>query len=687
MRKYRWFQTIVILAIITSGCKNPLVPDGNQQETGILLVSLERSLPQTLYPIGYSLDVYDYLISGNGPATATFTETITTTTMPSRDLVVGEWTINVLARNEMGDILGEGQAIVTIESAVVSTVTITVSPLVGNGTLNLSLFWPSSELSVPTVEARLTPIGGAEMAVNFEIDAASGTATYSGTHLNSFYSLILRLWEDGLASPSWGLMESVLIVKGETTVGDYTISSGQLNLPPDAPTGLTKSSFSSTEVNLSWMDNSATESAFVIERNTNGAGFREVVEIGEDITTYADTSVVAGNTYSYRVVARNAWGDSSATNVVEPLPTAPANMVASEFSSRQIDVNWIDNSDNETGFLIERSVVSGSGFATIGTVDAAIMSYLDQSILAETTYYYRVKAIGPFGDSNYSNEASGIYKLPVVTSLLPAGGGTTNDTAPTLSWDDETEAEYYHLVVANDIGFSNVIIDRSDIAGPGYAFSGTGNELLANGDLCYWKVAVIDTDGKEGDFSSSYSFTVDIDLDITIDPDMDEPFEITLTGLQTFNVTTSITVTANIVSTIDEIWWRVDGIILTTEKTASLAFGNDLPIGIHTLGVTIRSGDVYSSASTSFYVKAIEIGDSFAGGIVFYFDGNGGGLVAADYDQNDGVSSGVWGGYGDVVGSPATGIGAGVVNTISIVNAYGDSEPYERRSDYAAARK
>jgi len=86
---------------------------------------------------------------------------------------------------------------------------------------------------------------------------------------------------------------------------------------PAAPTNLVATTFSTTQINLSWTDNSSDETGFRIERCT-GAGctnFAQVAEVGSNVTTFANTGLTKNTTYTYRVRAFNAGGNSAYSNV------------------------------------------------------------------------------------------------------------------------------------------------------------------------------------------------------------------------------------------------------------------------------------------------------------------------------------------------------------------------------------
>ena len=77
---------------------------------------------------------------------------------------------------------------------------------------------------------------------------------------------------------------------------------------PSSPTALTANAVSSTQINLSWTDNSSNEIGFKVERPAGTL----IYTTAADVISYSNTALSCGTTYSYSVKATNASGDSTA---------------------------------------------------------------------------------------------------------------------------------------------------------------------------------------------------------------------------------------------------------------------------------------------------------------------------------------------------------------------------------------
>jgi len=96
--------------------------------------------------------------------------------------------------------------------------------------------------------------------------------------------------------------------------------------------------------------------------------------------------------------------------------TAPSNLRATALSSTEIDLDWQDNSNNETGFRIEGRAAGQSSFQDLGGVSANSTGATITNLAPGTAYTFRVRARNASGDSAYSNEAT-------ATTLGGDGGG------------------------------------------------------------------------------------------------------------------------------------------------------------------------------------------------------------------------------------------------------------------------
>jgi chitodextrinase len=300
---------------------------------------------------------------------------------------------------------------------------------------------------------------------------------------------------------------SVLILQTATDVDDS---------PPAPPTDLISSAISSSEISLSWTDNSDNETGFTIYRSLSSlSGYTAVDQVAADIVSYTDDSLVADTTYHYRVRAYNAYGTSDYTQASATTfaaggdpPADPSGATATAQSSSSILIEWSDNSDNEEGFAIRRSLSSSSDFVEITTVGADVESYEDASLSPGTTYYYRVYAYNGYGMSGYATASATTDDVPDVTApSVPTDLSATavSSTQIDLTWTASTD----------DVGVTGYRVYRDSVYLKEVATTSTSDTELSPSTTYTYTVSAVDAAGNESAQSDEDSATTDDSSDVT----------------------------------------------------------------------------------------------------------------------------------------------------------------------------
>lgn len=181
--------------------------------------------------------------------------------------------------------------------------------------------------------------------------------------------------------------------------------------PPAAPVALAATAVSSSRIDLTWSDQATNEDGFGIERATGGGSFSLLATVSANTTAYANSGLAASTTYTYRVRATNAAGQSSYSNLATtatPAPPslpAPTALTASAISATQVNLTWADQASTETGFRVERAT-GGGPFVEIAVAPANATTFSNAGLAAGTTYAYRVRATDGTLDSAYSNTST-----------------------------------------------------------------------------------------------------------------------------------------------------------------------------------------------------------------------------------------------------------------------------------------
>lgn len=133
---------------------------------------------------------------------------------------------------------------------------------------------------------------GATGAFNLLASLPAGTAAYANTGLEGGTQYCYKVRASGAAGAPPSGFTAVACATTETA-------------PLAAPTGLTATAASTSQINLAWVDNASGESQYEVWRSTSGSGgsFSAYAFLAADRTTYSDVGLNAGTEYCYKVKA------------------------------------------------------------------------------------------------------------------------------------------------------------------------------------------------------------------------------------------------------------------------------------------------------------------------------------------------------------------------------------------------
>jgi Concanavalin A-like lectin/glucanases superfamily len=260
--------------------------------------------------------------------------------------------------------------------------------------------------------------------------------------------------------------------------GDYATELDPMNVP---------TSFNATldgaDVDLTWTDTNSDETGYRIERSDDsGATWDAVTVTAGGATSYTNTSVPT-DTYIYRIRAEKSGGQSAwvtDTIVVSAPPNAPTGLTATPTGTNNLHVllNWTDNSDNETGFIVEYSTDNAT-WSELTTTAANATTYTHTTpTYGQVTHYYRVRAESGAGESaNATASQKGRYLGAVFNANLNEGSGNRATQISGLTLTDN-----------NTVGSVAGILSNAAL------FVATNNESLSHANNAVFSVG-------DGDFT------------------------------------------------------------------------------------------------------------------------------------------------------------------------------------------
>ncbi len=227
-------KKIAILAIAAAllgfllGCS--LTPAATATDTGSLLLTFSQSgvkaAKDFLPPVDMNIAAYD--VYGTGPGGATFQQLgVTSATLAVSSLVTGNWSISVDARNGASQMVATGSVGVAISGGQTASATVTVSPLLGNGTLALSISWPVGIIVSPSITATHAAQGGAPAAFPLALAVDGLSASGTDSSCSAGYHTLSITIKDGAQEVYW-LTSVARIIAGSTTTATITLTTSDI---------------------------------------------------------------------------------------------------------------------------------------------------------------------------------------------------------------------------------------------------------------------------------------------------------------------------------------------------------------------------------------------------------------------------------------------------------------------------
>lgn len=140
-----------------------------------------------------------------------------------------------------------------------------------------------------------------------------------------------------------------------------------------------------------------------------------------------DTLIITHDSYSGKKIPIDSktctFGDITLFN---KLPVAPGELTANSPTFSSVVLNWNDNSDNETGFRIEKAswqIMEWSEFTELVVLSPNITEYTDIGLIQSHSYKYRVCAFNDGGNSTFTEEV--VVRTQISNPISISGPGTS----------------------------------------------------------------------------------------------------------------------------------------------------------------------------------------------------------------------------------------------------------------------
>ncbi len=274
-----------------------------------------------------------------------------------------------------------------------------------------------------------------------------------------------------------------------------------------APVNLVATGYSHAEVRLTWEDLSNGESGFVVEIRQGSGTWSAVDTVGANATACIIGGLQSSTAYQCRIAGiaggiLSAWSNEASASTLLYLQS-PANLAATLLSETRVQLTWVDNATQESGYEVEQQESGMAWYRALTTV-ADVESCELGSLTPRASYRFRVRAVASGAASSYSNE------VMLETRMAPAPpqnllASAVDSRSVRITWQRGSENEdSYELQRKNPGGV------WTTVASPGPGNGSVLDQGLSLATTYWYRARAINGLGESGWSNEDSATTYDI---------------------------------------------------------------------------------------------------------------------------------------------------------------------------------
>ena len=253
---------------------------------------------------------------------------------------------------------------------------------------------------------------------------------------------------------------TVYAISTSTLAYSVGTSASTTTLPylPVIPANVTTTGAGTSNMEVSWDDNSSNETGFEVSSSTDGNTFSVVTTTAANVTSTNVTSLLPNTAYWFRVRATSTDGYSSyATTTVSAYTLAAdvTSQVATASTSASISIQWAAN-NNPAG---TEYVVSGTGVSTYSVFSTStVVSTTVPLATPNTSYTINVRSKNADGFLGTNQPVTDYTKAADASTPLMSAVSTSTAT---LTWGDNSNPATTDYYITGNNGFTPVTVENA----------------------------------------------------------------------------------------------------------------------------------------------------------------------------------------------------------------------------------